>query len=211
MIQKNEAVSFYTHLGGALAFAAGTAVLAVRGFGDLPVFLALLVYGGSAVFLFSASSLYHAMKKKEDERSFYRKLDHLAIFFMIAGTYTPFCLVYLEGWWRAGILIAQWGLVLFGLFFKFFFIGAPRYVSVGIYVLMGWLAVIPAHKLYNAVPAGIMTFIVLGGLSYTAGAVIYGFKRPDPLPGRFGFHEIFHVLILAGAGFHFVAIASIPV
>ena len=211
MVQTKEAVSFYTHLAGAPAFAAAAVFLSAKSFGDTGLFLSMLAYGVSAVFLFSASALYHAMKKREDEKSFYRKLDHLAIFFMIAGTYTPLCWAYLDGWWRAGILLAQWGLVLFGLFFKFFYLSAPRYLSVGVYVLMGWLAVIPAGQFYRALPADMMALILLGGLSYTAGALIYGFKRPDPLPGRFGFHEIFHVLILAGAALHFGAIASIPV
>lgn len=203
-----DPVSFATHFAGALLALAGTLFFAFRGRYDRATLFSLLVYGASATFLFSASSLYHALKKEENGNSLLRKLDHIAIFFMIAGTYMPLCYVYLEGGWRWGIIIAQWSLVLFGLFFKFFWMGAPRALSAGIYILMGWIAVIPIHKFWNSMPAGLLGLILAGGLSYTAGAIIYARKSPDPVPGTFGFHEIFHLFILAGAAFHFAGIAA---
>jgi hemolysin III len=93
--------------------------------------------------------------------------------------------------------------VLFGVFFKFFYLSAPRFVSTGIYVLMGWLAIIPIHKFFIAMPAAMFGLFIAGGLAFTAGAVIYAFKKPDPCPGTFGFHEIFHLIILAGAAIQF--------
>ncbi len=209
MVLPGERVSFYTHLLGALAAAAGTAYLAARSAWDPVKLLLMLVYGAGTVFLFSASALYHASKRTDDGESFYRKLDHTAIFFMIAGTYTPPCWFYLDGAWRVAILSAQWGLVLFGVFFKFFYLSAPRVVSTGIYVLMGWIAVAPMHIFVSTMPGTIFALFMAGGAAFTAGAVIYALKRPDPAPGFFGFHEIFHLFILLGAGLHYVAMLRV--
>lgn len=209
MIKPAERVSFFTHCAGALAAAAGTVYLACRSCGNTPVFATMLIYGTSVTALFSASSLYHAFKTREDDTSAFRKLDHLAIFIMIAGTYTPPSWTYLEGGWRVFMLGAQWVLVLFGTGFKLFWLSAPRRLSAGIYVLMGWLAIVPIHKFFVAMPIEIFTLFIAGGVCFTAGAVIYALKKPDPFPGRFGFHEIFHLLILAGAALHYAAMIRI--
>lgn len=209
MRHPREPIASYSHAAGAIFFIAGTAYLVALARGSIMLSLALVVYGLAAVFLFASSALYHAFKTGENESSVLRKLDHLAIFFMIAGTYTPVCYAYLDGGWFAGIIIAQWGLVLFGLFFKLLYLSAPRHLSTGIYVLMGWIVVIPMHKLYAVMPGEILTLIAAGGVSYTVGAVIYAIKRPNPRPGVFGFHEMFHLFILAGALLHFAAVAHI--
>ncbi len=201
-----EPVSFYTHFAGAVASVAGVVLLVTGNMESLPRMVTSLIYGTTLVFLFTASACYHAFKHEENGHSTLRKLDHLAIFFLIAGTYTPICYTYLTGWWRWGILIAQWGLVFFGVFFSIFYISAPRIISTSIYVLMGWLLIIPIKKIIAAVPFDALVLIVLGGIAYTAGAVIYALKKPDPVPGRFGFHEIFHIFILLGAALHFTAV-----
>jgi hemolysin III len=203
MIKPKEPISFYTHFAGAMFSVAGAAYLLIKSCGDWPKFLTLLIYSVSVMLLFTASSLYHALKSEENDNSIYRKLDHLAIFFMIAGTYTPPSYAYLTGGWLIGILTAQWVLVLFGVFFKFFYLSAPRYLSTGVYVLMGWLAIIPIHKFYVAMPVTMFVLFIAGGLTFTAGAIIYAIKKPDPCPGIFGFHEIFHIFILAGAAIQF--------
>jgi len=165
-----------------------------------------LVYGLSMVFMFGASALYHAHKESEDSQSLWRRLDHLAIFFMIAGSYTPICWVHLHGGWRWSMLGVQWGLVLLGLIFKLLFIGAPRWVTAAIYVFMGWMVVIPVQKLLASWDATETALLVGGGVAYTLGAVIYASKRPNPWPGRFGFHEIFHVAVVLGAALHYAAV-----
>lgn len=205
MIKPEEKLSFYTHFTGALAAAAGTIYLLNMSDGDAPTFATMLVYGLSVTSLFAASSLYHAFKTRENDESLFRKLDHLAIFIMIAGTYTPPSWTYLTGGWLAFILAAQWTLVLFGIFFKLLYLSAPRQLSTGIYVLMGWLAIVPIHKFYRAMPIEIFLLFIAGGVCFTTGAVIYALKKPDPRPGWFGFHEIFHLFILAGAALHFAA------
>ncbi|MBN2158221.1 MAG: hemolysin III family protein [Spirochaetes bacterium] len=204
-MRPQERASFITHFIGFLFAIAGTAYLLAHSWGDTHKFATLAVYGLAVIFLFASSSLYHAFKKTENDTGFFRKMDHFAIFLMIAGTYTPPTWEYLSGGWRIGILGAQWTLVLFGVFFKFFYLNAPRALSAGVYVAMGWLAVIPIHKFFIAMPLAMFLLFIAGGIAFTAGAVIYARKRPDPLPGTFGFHEIFHLFILAGAGIHFAA------
>lgn len=205
MMRPQERVSTLTHFAGFLCAIAGTAYLLASAWGDTPKFVTLLIYGLAVIFLFASSSLYHAFKSAENDTSFLRKMDHLAIFFMIAGTYTPPTWEYLSGGWRIGILGAQWALVFFGIFFKFFYLNAPRAVSAGIYVAMGWLAIIPIHKFFIAMPLPMFLLFIAGGVAFTTGAVIYARKSPDPVPGTFGFHEIFHLFILAGAAIHYAA------
>jgi len=160
------------------------------------------MYGFSVTFLFSASSLYHAFKQEENEISFWRKLDHIAIFFMIAGTYTPICYVYLSGCWRWAIISVQWTLVLAGFFLKFFFLNMPRYIYTIIYLLMGWIGIVPIKEFLAAMPQNAVFYLFAGGISFTVGAIFYIAKKPTISYG-FGFHEIFHLFILLGAVFHY--------
>ncbi len=201
-----ERFSSYSHLLGALISVAGTIFLcacaATRGMSPTTV----LIYGLSLVFLFSASSVYHARKTEENGTSVYRKLDHFAIFILIAGTYTPMCVFYLNGGWRMGIILAQWSLVFAGMFITFFYINAPRALTTAIYLVMGWLALLPLRQLWGAMTSHTLFLLFGGGAAYTIGAIIYALKKPNPLPGKFGFHEIFHVFILVGAGMHYAMI-----
>ena len=208
LLKREEMFSSLSHLAGAAAALAGAVVLALRS--PTPALLAVsLIYGLSMTFMFSASALYHAHKTQEGGNGFWRRLDHLAIFFMIAGCYTPICYVHLTGGWRWSILGVQWGLVLLGAAFKLLFLGAPRALTAGIYLVMGWIVVIPLGRLINSLTTVDLMLIFLGGMAYSVGAVCYAVKRPNPVPGLFGFHEIFHVLVLMGAGVHYVAMFRI--
>ena len=203
-VKRQELFSSLSHLLGATMALAGALVLALRS--QTPALLAVsLIYGLSMTFMFSASALYHAFKTEEGGNGFWRRLDHLAIFFMIAGSYTPICYVHLTGGWRWSILGVQWGLVLLGMVFKLLYIGAPRAVTAVIYLVMGWVVVIPLGRLVESLSTGDLLLIFSGGLSYSLGAVFYAIKRPNPVPGLFGFHEVFHVLVLMGAGIHYLA------
>lgn len=164
-----------------------------------------MVYGSSVIFLFLASSSYHYFKKEDDEVSIWRKLDHIAIFIMIAGTYTPICFLYLTGYWRWSIIIIQWILVFGGLFFKFFYLKAPRYLYTLIYLLMGWMIIVSIRQLLASMPGSSVLLLLLGGLAYTTGAIFYIVKKPK-LRSGFGFHEIFHFFILLGAFFHYILV-----
>jgi len=201
-IPQNEKFSAYSHGAAIPIMAIGTAVLLYLAKGNFKLQLVSAIYGISAILLFTASFLYHARKSPENDTSIWRKLDHSAIFFLIAGTYTPMCYLYLDGAMKWGILIAQWTLVLLGIIFKIFFVNAPRVIGTSIYLLMGWMVVIPFRSIINAMPHGVFMFLLWGGILYTVGAVIYAIKKPDPLPDYFGFHEIFHIFVVAGALFH---------
>jgi len=201
-----EPASFHTHFAGFILSIAGLASLLCARPDDPYKKAALVLYGISVMALFLASSLYHALKPEEDGTSLLRKLDHTAIYVMIAGTYTPFIYEYLDGWWRWGILIAQWGIVLCGTLLTFAWVDKPRALSAALYLAMGWIALVPMYKLWIAMPGGAFALCLAGGAAYTIGAVIYARKRPDPAPGMFGFHELFHVFVLIGAGLFYWAV-----
>ena len=201
-----EPGSFYTHLAGFILSVAGFAALLAAPVADPYKKAGLVLYGASAMTLFLASSLYHAFKPGENGTSLLRKLDHTAIYLLIAGTYTPFIYEYLDGWWRWGILIAQWSIVVAGTLVTFLWINKPRALSASLYLAMGWVAVVPMYRLWQAMPAAVFLLCIAGGAAYTIGAVIYARKRPDPLPGVFGFHEIFHVFVLVGAALFYWAV-----
>jgi len=128
---------------------------------------------------------------------------------MIAGSYTPISYAYLEGAWFWSVIVIQWFCVVLGLFFKVFYMKAPRILSPILYMLMGWMAVIPLHILWNNMPVATFLLMAAGGLAYSLGAVIYAIKKPNPLSGVFGFHEIFHLLILAGAVLHYLMVYTV--
>lgn len=205
-ILRSEKVAAYSHLGTIPFFLLSTAFLLVTNSGNLGLQLVALAYGLSGIFLFGSSFLYHATKKQENSKNFWRKLDHTAIFFLIAGTYTPLCYLYLEGAMKWSILGAQWGLVLAGTVFKFIFINAPRFIGTLIYLIMGWIVLVPIATLVDVMPTTGLFMLFGGGVLYTIGAIIYCFKWPDPKPSFFGFHEIFHAFVSGAALMHLVMI-----
>jgi hemolysin III len=185
---------------------AGLILLLIKARGHMALILVSLVYGLAVTALFTFSALYHATKKVENAANVWRKLDHIAIFFMIAGSYTPICYIYLTGVWRWSMILVSWGFVIAGIVLKLFFIKAPRVLSTVLYLLMGWLAVFPLRELWLGMPRTSFFLILGGGIAYSMGAIIYALKRPNPVPGAFGFHEIFHVMILAGALLHYLPV-----
>jgi len=204
-VKKDERISFYSHLVGFFLALIGMIILLIKAFDSLDKLIIAAVYGLSVVFLFLASSLYHAHKKVDDENSIWRKLDHFAIFVMIAGSYTPVAYLYLEGWLKWTIIAVQWGLVLGGFFLKFMYFKTPRILYTVIYLLMGWVGIFAFHQLFMTMPTLNLILMFAGGLSFTAGAVFYIIKKPDITP-NFGFHEIFHFFILAGGILHYLMV-----
>lgn len=203
-----EPVNASTHLAGALLSAVGL-VLLVRAAllnGSTYDLVSFTIFGLSLILLYLASGLYHGLRLSERGQLTMRKLDHLSIFLLIAGTYTPFCLGPLRGPWGWGMLAAVWGLAVLGSGVKLLWMGAPRWLSVSFYVVMGWLVVAAFYPLVQAAPPASVAWLVAGGLIYTLGAVVYATKRPNPLPAHFGFHEIWHLFVLAGSLSHFVAV-----
>jgi hemolysin III len=197
-----------THLGAAVTAALGLAGLLLAGRGQTGRELAYLIYGLSLVGMFSASAVYHLARRGPRVTGILRKIDHAAIYLLIAGTYTPVCVTFFSGFWRWGLLAIIWGMALAGVAVKVFVIHAPRWLTAGIYLVMGWFSILAINEMLRTMPAGALFWLAAGGLFFTAGAVIYILKRPDPIPGRFGFHEIWHLFVILGCLSHFIVVAG---
>jgi len=208
-IRRSEAVNFYSHLAGALAMPFAMAYLLSVSSKSATEIVSILVYGLSVMMLFSASALYHYKKKEENEKTIWRTFDHISIFFMIAGTYTPFCLLVLDGVWSIVIISVQWGLVVLGLIQKLIWLRAPRWFTAAVYVAMGWVAVFALKPLYDNSGVQLIILMFSAGIVYSIGALIYAMKKPNPIPNFFGFHEIFHVLILVATAILYYDILQI--
>lgn len=206
MVRSQEAFNFYSHLAGMAAAAIGTIFLVMRAADASSLLIPALVYGLSTIFLFLASSLYHAFKQQENEVSFWRRMDRFAIFVMIAGSYTPVCYLFMNEQWRVPMIAIQWGLVGFGVLTQIFFPRAPRVLFALIYLTMGWLLVLPIQQVLAAMTVTQQALLFCGGAAFTLGAVFYAAKKPLILPGIFSFHELFHVMVLIGAGCHYAMI-----
>jgi hemolysin III len=203
-----EPVNGLVHLAGGLLASVGLVVLlaTAASAGRVDQLLAFGVFGLSLVALYTTSTLYHLLPLSPTGVARLRRLDHMTIFVLIAGTYTPFCLLALDGVWGGGLLGLIWGLALCGVLLKLLWMNAPRWLSVALYLGMGWVALAAAPALFEAVPAGGMAWVLAGGLAYSAGALVYGLKRPNPIPGVFGFHELWHLFVMAGSACHFWAV-----
>jgi hemolysin III len=197
-----EPVNGASHLLGLVLAGAGTILLLrmAKSPGEL---VAFGIYGSSLILLYGASTLYHTLTVPERPRRALRTLDHIAIYFLIAGTYTPVALITLKGPLGWTLLAAVWLIAIAGIPFKLFYLHAPVWLSTGTYLAMGYLALVAVGPIAEAVSAGGLAWLIAGGLAYTVGAVIYARQRPDPFPGRFGHHEIWHLFVLAGSGCHF--------
>jgi hemolysin III len=200
-----------SHLGGAIAAFFGLIfLLGISGNGPARI-LSVLVYGLSLIGMFSASAVYHLADVKPRALAILRKIDHSAIYLLIAGTYTPFCINAFSGFFRWGMLAIIWTIALAGVLVKVFYVGAPRWLNALVYVIMGWLCVLAAGQIRLAISPFTLICLVIGGVIYTLGALIYATRRFDFVPGKFGFHEVWHIFVLLGAAAHFVAVASLIV
>jgi len=208
-IKTQELFNFYSHLAGMIAAVIGTVFLLIVASHSASGLVTALIYGFSAVFLFAASSLYHAFKKEENEISFWRRMDKLAIFFMIAGTFTPVCYFYLDGAYRWSMIAFQWSLVGFGLISQIFFPKAPRKLYAAIYISMGWSGLFVIKQVLANMPFGQGVLLFAGGIAYTVGGIIYAVKKPRMFTGIFSFHELFHIMVLIGGVLHYAMIYRI--
>jgi hemolysin III len=170
--------------------------------------LAMAVYAFSLSGLLGTSALYHRVNWRRPEiRRWMRRLDHSMIFLLIAGTVTPFALLVMSGPLADALLIAVWAGALAGIVVELIWVDAPKWVSTIVYLAVGWIGLLGFPAIVVAAGLGAGALIAAGGVLYTAGAVIYARQRPDPNPAVFGYHEIFHALVIAAATAHFAAIA----
>lgn len=206
MIRKmREPVNGLTHIAGAVLAVVGLVVLLWMAIdaGKPKHMVAFGVFGISMVLLYSASALYHCMPLPVGGVPPWRRLDHMMIYVLIAGTYTPICAIALNGVWGWSLLATIWGLAIGGVLFKVFYMHAPSWLSIALYIGMGWVAVIATPEVYRALPTDGITWIIAGGVVYTTGAIVLGMERPNPFPGVFGFHEIWHLFVLGGSACYF--------
>lgn len=196
----------WSHALGAALAGGATIALCLRSLDDGPRLISLLVYGLSLTAQYAASSSYHLGPWQGGRRALARALDHAGIFVVIAGTYTPVCVNVLAGELRPALLAFIWVLAAAGVGVSLAPIELPRWLRTGLYIAMGWGATIATTSVVQLLPPIAIATIVAGGVLNTIGAVIYARKRPDPFPAVFGFHELFHLLVLAGSAAFFVAI-----
>ncbi len=204
-----EPFNAISHAAGALLALIGSVFLLSKGGGVAAHTAALAVYGFSLVGLFSASGAYHWAVVKPAALQKLRKFDHSAIYLLIAGTYTPFCVIAFTGFWQWGMLAIIWSLAAAGIIAKLFIINTPRWVTAGLYIAMGWLSIFAVGEFQRQLAPVSITLMLAGGLIYTLGAVIYITKKGNFRPGVFGFHELWHVAVLLGAATHFAAVCSL--
>jgi hemolysin III len=170
--------------------------------------VAAAVYAACVALLVGTSALYHRITwRKPAARRWMRRLDHSAIFLLIAGTYTPFALLVLDGTLSDVVLAVVWAGALGGIVLKLLWIDAPKWLAALVYVLLGWVGVAVIPDLVSEVGITASVMVGLGGLFYTAGAAIYAYRRPDPIPSVFGYHEVFHALVIAAAALQYAVIA----
>ena len=197
-----EPVNGFTHLAGAILSFIKTAL---QGHSTIAL-TAVIIFGISMILLYAASATYHLVVSSDKVISFLRRLDHAMIFLLIAGWYTPFCLIALKGvtgWVLFSIIIT---IAIVGISFKLIWFNCPRWLSTSIYVLMGWIAVFLMGPLKIALSTQGLSLLIIGGVFYTIGAVIYATK-PNFLKSKYlGFHEIFHIFIMLGTLTHFLCV-----
>ena len=168
--------------------------------------ISFVIYGITVFLMFFSSAIYHSVNVSFKTEERYRLLDHIMIYLVIAGSYTPICVIVLDESWRIGMLIGIWGFAFAGILKKIIWLNAPRWFSTALYLLMGWIAVIIFPQMWELLPTFFLYWIVAGGLFYSIGAVIYAIEKPDPFSLYFGHHELWHLFVLGGAFSHFWAI-----
>jgi hemolysin III len=176
---------------------------------DTRVRIGVAVFMISSLLLFSTSALYHTGTWSERAKQIWKRLDHANIFILIAGSYTPFSILLLEKSHWVIMLSLVWGGAILGVLFKVFWIGAPRWLYVPLYLMLGWAAVIYFPEFADNASTTVLVLLIVGGGLYSIGAAVYAFKWPDPVPKYFGFHEVFHTLTIAAFVVHYIGVSML--
>jgi len=201
--------SAITHGIGASLAMLGTVVLLLKCIAlgcEIKQTISIIIYGVSMVCLYMASTLYHSIRVGVRGRIMLRKFDHSSIYLLIAGTYTPICVIVLRGLWGQYLLGAIWTFAVAGIILSILWINCPRSLSAVIYIAMGWTAVIAIQPILQALGREGMFWLLQGGILYTVGGVFYALKWPGKDNPRFGCHEVFHLFVLLGSAAHFVLV-----
>ena len=211
MKRLRDPVSSITHMIGAIAAIPGLVFLILYAlkYGTTIHLVSYVVFGISLILLYSASATYHGVTVKDSIIKIFRKIDHMMIFVLIAGTYTPICLVALKGTLGYALLIAIWILAIVGIVLKALWMNMPRWVSAVIYIAMGWFAIVAIVQLVTNLSTAALILLVAGGICYTIGGVIYGSKRSFINFKHFGFHELFHIFVMFGSACHYFMVINL--
>lgn len=203
-IRLREPVNGLTHLAGALLALWGLIYL-------WPIAttvhqkVSAAIFGSSMILLYCSSTLYHLVPGPAHITALLRKIDHSMIFVLIAGSYTPFCLIALQNSIGVALLTAVWGLAILGILLKVFWRRMPRGFSISFYMAMGLTSIVGLPEIYAAAPPKVFFWLLTGGAFYFIGTLIYATKWPDPIPRYLGFHEIWHLFVLGGSICTFLA------
>jgi hemolysin III len=194
------------HLGACLAAIAATVLMllladSARGY------VGASVFGASLIVVYGTSAAYHRLPAGTRISDLARRLDHAMIFFLIAGTYTPFCLIVLNNRWGIMLLSVTATVASVGALTRLAWLNSPRWLAVSLYLATGWVALIAMSQILQKLDIAPLVLLVLGGIAYSVGGVAYAAKRPDPWPRVFGFHEVFHSLTILGSTLHFLAVS----
>jgi hemolysin III len=209
-----EPVNGLTHILGAVLSVVGLVVLLVIAVqnGSTRQIVAFSIFGASLVSMYCASAFYHSLKVSPRAVAHFRRIDHMMIYILIAGTYTPVCLVLLRGRLGFWLLVAVWSLAAMGVFQTVVWMRAPEWLATALYIGMGWIAVFLVRPLLAAAPPGFLIWLLAGGIIYTLGAVVYATKWPrastGATPRLFGSHEIWHLCVLGGSIAHYWAMLA---
>lgn len=197
----------YLHLGAAIVAVAGLVVLVLLA-DSTKAYVGGAVFAISLIALYTVSGLYHSIHWGPRMSGVLKRLDHAMIFVMIAGGYTPFCLFAGSPAWGIGLLAVVWSVAGAGVAMKIAWPNAPRWLSVGLYIATGWIALVAATQITDWYAIGPLLVVALGGVLYSIGGIIYGLRRPNPFPRVFGYHEVFHALVIAGSVLHYTVVAA---
>lgn len=166
-----------------------------------------IVFGAAVTAMFAVSGFYHVITWRPAVRRRLARLDHATVYGLIAATYTPFGLLVLDGAWQVTILAIVWSGAAVAILVKLFWVGGPKWLSTSIALALGWTSVAALPEIAERIDIGGLLFVAAGGLLYTAGGIVYALRRPNPSPGVFGYHELFHALVIAAVGLQYAAIA----
>lgn len=204
-----EPASAWTHFIAMFAAIIGAAYLLIASWGQGAKFWSYAAYNIGFVGVFLSSSMYHFYDFGDRWNKWLRRMDHMAIFVMIAGSYIPMLVHFLSGDWRTYMLVSVFSVATLGILFKLFWVDAPSYIGVVMYLAMGWMLVVAAPALWGTMPLNVFVWLVIGGLIYSVGALVYAFKWPDPWPETFDSHALWHLFVIGGAAAHFVAMVHV--
>jgi hemolysin III len=197
-----------SHAFGAMLSVAGLIVLLAIAWGTTREIIAVSVYGTSMILLYTASALAHSIHCSPKTALRLDQFDYAAIFVLIGGTYTPICLGPLWGPWGWTLLSVIWGLAIVGILTVLFLKDQGGWIRMALYIVMGWLVFLATGPLSNALPATAWAWLIGGGTFYTVGAIVFAAQKPDLWPGRFNYHDLWHVLALSGSACHFFLVVT---